>query len=56
VHRAVWDLVHGAENVNRGADGYIVCAQEEVQGQDVTDPDTGWPTVVAFFAVTMRAT
>ncbi len=54
IYRAVFDLVHGASAVDLGVDGFIVCAWEQVQGQDLSDPDTGWATVLAFFDVTIR--
>jgi hypothetical protein len=55
LYRAVFDLVHGAMAVDLGADGYILWAREQVQGQDLTDPDTGWATVLAYFEAMMRA-
>lgn len=51
----VRDLVHGANNVNLGAAGYIISAQEEIPGQDIIDPDTHWPYVLAIFQILLRA-
>jgi hypothetical protein len=55
LYRAVFDQVHGQNNVNLADLGYVLSCFEQVQGQDVTDPDTGWATVVTFFQLTMRS-
>jgi hypothetical protein len=47
LYRAVHDWLHGAQNI----DGMKVCL-EVVNGQAVTDPDTGWASVIAFYQVT----
>lgn len=55
IYAAAYDQVHGKCMVNLGADGFVLSCYEEQQGQDITDPDTGWATVVASFRLTMRA-
>jgi hypothetical protein len=66
IYRAVFDLLHlqwqdggqyfGSGGIDLGADGFVYSSREQIQGQDVLDPDTGWNLVVMFFEVQMRAT
>ena len=55
VYRALWDRIHGAEGVTV-TDGFIIQAFEDVSGQSLFDPDSGWPYVLSFWTVTMRPT
>lgn len=55
LYQTAKSFVHGKTGVDLGAAGFVLSCLEEVQGQEFTDPDTGWPTVVAFFGATMRA-
>jgi hypothetical protein len=47
----VFDLIHQQTSVDFGDDGYVISCSEEVQGQDVTDPETGYATVIADFGM-----
>lgn len=49
LYRAVYDAMAGATNLDFGAYGRVITCQEAVCGQDVTDADTAWATVLAFF-------
>jgi len=46
--------MHGATNLDFSALGYVMRCQEIIAAQDVTDPDTGWATVVSFYNVMAR--
>src|SRR4051812_19359406 len=54
IYGAVRDLIHGGQNVDFGADGHVIRCIEVTSGQDVTDPDTGWATVLAFYQLMAR--
>lgn len=54
IYGAVRDLIHGGQSVDFGADGHVIRCIEVTSGQDVTDPDTGWATVLAFFQLMAR--
>jgi hypothetical protein len=56
VFRAVYDVLHGASMVDFGDDGRVLTCQAQDLGQDVSDPDTGWTTVVGFFQARMIQT
>lgn len=53
VYGAIRDSIHGQSNIVLGApaNGTIVTCNEVTSGQDVTDPDLGWATVVAFYEI-----
>ena len=53
VYRALCDRLHRASNVTVTG-GVIMRADQEILGQDLHDPDTGWPFVLTTFRVTMR--
>jgi hypothetical protein len=53
VYRAVFDALHAVDNFYF-AGNYIVWSREEVQGQDLIDPQTGWSFVLAFFNFRFR--
>ncbi len=55
VYRALWDRLAGKE-MQMTASGMILQAEEEVMGQTLTDPDSGWPFVLAIFRIKMRPT
>lgn len=40
VYRAVFDALHGKNNIDLGQLGYVLSAMEEVAGQDGADPET----------------
>lgn len=40
--------------LQHGANSQVRWAREEVLGQPLTEPDTGWPFTLAFFDVTIR--
>lgn len=46
--------IHGATNVAVPGAGYVMSCLEAVSGQDITDPDTGWATVLGFFQLMAR--
>jgi hypothetical protein len=51
----VFDLIHGQTFVDFDVDGHVILCYEEVQGQDITDPDTGYATVLSFFQMKCRS-
>lgn len=53
VYRALYDALQGIENQTVGSDE-ILSAIEEVQGQDLRDPETDWPFVLTFFQFMVR--
>lgn len=55
IYGVIRDLMHGATSVDLGAAGFVITSQEEVPGQDVTDPETHWAMVFAYYHVKMRA-
>jgi hypothetical protein len=55
VYRAVFDLCHQKNHIDLGEAGYILSSTEEVQGQDLIDPDTKWAEVLTYYRLTMRA-
>jgi len=54
LYLAIYDWIHGKFKVDFGSDGHVISCLEEVQGQDIVDPDEGWATVVAFYGMTLR--
>lgn len=55
VYRAFRDLGYNTQS-EAVSEAVIICAEEEVQGQDLTDPDTEWAMCVTYWTVTMRST
>jgi len=53
VYAQVFVALHGACGIQL-SDGVIIHASEEVSGQDITDPDTNWATVLSYWSVTAR--
>lgn len=49
VYREVHDWLHAKNMVDFGDLGTVLSSVEESHGQDITDPDTAWATVVVFF-------
>jgi hypothetical protein len=54
IYGVIRDLMHGATSVDLGSAGFVILCLEEVPGQDVTDPVTGWPMVFAYYHVRLR--
>jgi hypothetical protein len=54
VYGVVHDWLHGQNDLDFGDLGTILASIETVTGQDITDPDTGWATVLAYYDVTVR--
>lgn len=54
IYAALFDVLHGVSRIDLGNDGFIVCAYEEMPPQDLTDPDSGWETVLGYFRVMVR--
>ena len=57
IYRAVYDALQGIQNTAvtiGGATYYILAAEEEVQGQDLIDPDTKWYKTMTFFRIKIR--
>ncbi|MBN1690450.1 MAG: hypothetical protein JW901_05475 [Dehalococcoidia bacterium] len=58
VYRALYDALQGIQNVKvaiSGTDYYILSAKEEVQGQDLIDPDVpNLYYVLTFFSILLR--
>jgi hypothetical protein len=55
VYRALCDVLRTAEN-RCVTGGVVLQTKEEVMGQAMTDPDTGWPSIVTFWQIIMRPT
>lgn len=55
IHGILSDQIHGATSVDLGVNGFVILAQEEVSGQDITDPVTRWAMVVSYYRVWLRA-
>lgn len=53
VYAQVFEALHGITSVQL-ADGFIIHANETESGQDLTDPDTQWATVLSYYEVTAR--
>lgn len=55
IYQAIKDWAHGKQKMSFAeVDGSILSCLEVVPGQDVTDPETGWATVVSFYELTIR--
>lgn len=56
--RQVYGEIEGWLNrqnqINLYPDGFIIISQETVGAQDLTDPETGWATVFAYYQITNR--
>jgi hypothetical protein len=52
---AIKNVMHGAQRVTVAGFGFVLSSLEEMPGQGLTDPDTGWATVVGAFRLTARA-
>lgn len=50
-----WTAVRDIQNVDYGADGFIITLYETTPGQQVTDPDTGWATVISTYELQARS-
>jgi hypothetical protein len=55
LYQALRAAVHGVQNKSFSTFGFIRTCLEVVAGQDITDPDTGWATVAAFYEVSCRS-
>jgi hypothetical protein len=54
VYRALYDALQGIQNMTVGSN-FILSAREEVQGQDLVDPDIpGYFRVLTFFEIMIR--
>ena len=53
VYAAVAAQINGKDNVKLSS-GYLMRSIAVTAGQDVTDPETGWATVIAFYQVMVR--
>lgn len=49
------DVMHGACGVDLTPNGFIIRCIEILPGQDISDPDIGWASVIAQFQVMARA-
>lgn len=49
LYRAVYDTMHGANMVDFGDDGRVLGCQSVSQGQEITDPDVSWVSVLGYF-------
>lgn len=54
LYRAVFDQLHQKNNIDLGDIGYILAITEEVQGQDLDDPDTQWASVLSYYRLILR--
>ena len=55
IYGVIRDLMHGATSIDLGVAGFVILAQEEVPGQDFTDPETHWSMVFAYYHVKLRS-
>jgi hypothetical protein len=53
IYRAISDLIYATQS-QQVAEATIAVAQEEVAGQDVTDPATQWAMCVGYILVSMH--
>lgn len=53
VYAEICDALDGLNSVQLAA-GFILKCFEAVAGQDLSDPDTGWATVLSYYEVTAR--
>lgn len=49
IYEAAYQALHGITNLDLGDDGKVISLLEEQLGQDVTDGDAGWATVMNTF-------
>lgn len=54
IYNALYDVLYNALNVEVD-EATVVCAKEEVAGQDVTDPADGWAMCVSYWLISLRA-
>lgn len=60
IYRAIYDWIQRMTSVDLGVDsqgnniGFILSCTEQVEGQDVDDPHTGFATTVSFWKLMMR--
>lgn len=54
LYTLIRSALHAATNLDFGASGYVMRCLEIIAAQDVTDPDTGWATVVSFYNLMAR--
>jgi hypothetical protein len=55
LYGAIFDWMQGKTAIDLGAAGFVMSSLEETEGQDVTDPHTGFATVVSFWNLLLRA-
>ena len=55
VYGAVFDQLHQKNNIDLGDAGYFLSITEEVQGQDLVDPDTQWCSVLSYYRLILRS-
>jgi len=55
LYSSVFAALHGLNDIDFGDDGRLISCVEEAVGQDVTDPDSGWATVINAFALKLTA-
>jgi len=54
VYGAIFDWLHQQTNVDFGVLGTVLSCLEDTEGQDVSDPHTGYATVVSFWSLAIR--
>jgi hypothetical protein len=54
IYGAIFDWLHGKTQLDLGSVGFVLSCLEETEGQDVTDPHTGFATVVSFWNLLLR--
>jgi len=54
IYSAAEDWMHGKNNIDLGALGFIFISQKEVGGQDIVDRVTKWASVVGYFRIVAR--
>jgi hypothetical protein len=52
--RAIFDWIHAKNNVDLGEAGFVLSSLNQVLGQDINDPSTGYATVVSFWHLMLR--
>jgi hypothetical protein len=55
VNEEIETWLHRKNQIDLAPAGFIIISQQTVGAQDLTDPDTGWATVVSFYQITNRA-
>ena|SRR5437016_745762 len=54
LYAAAYDWMQRRNGISLGTAGYVISSLEQVEGQDIDDPHTGFATVVGFWKLMLR--